>query len=147
MAENGYLVRNIEMEATLTLLSAGYVFTSVRPEHILLAGRKDDWDVDSPRLQAVWSYFANIAIDIAGRFQLARSVLKQVWRGNSAGLKAPQVTERILQSLSSVEGGTAIIQGLLANADGMFPINVGNATAFKQTITMWLDREPRIIVP
>lgn len=129
------------------MLLAGYEFTSLRPDHIMLAGEKADWDVGAPPLQAVWGHLGNPTVDLPSRFRLASAVLKEVWQTCRLGLKAHGITDGVLAALASAQGGGKIIEALLQNADSIFGIDVVNADAFEQRVVAWLGGKGRIIVP
>jgi len=147
MADRRLIPRDAEREATLILLLARYAFTSVRPDHIMLAGEKVGWQIDTPRLQPIWRHFGNAAIELPSRFRLASAVLKEVWQTDRLSLRAQTITCRMLEALNSAQGGYKVIESLLQNAEAIFGVDVVNAAAFRQTASEWLSREPRIILP
>ena len=147
LAQQGRITTEQEQGVTTILLRCGYVFTSLRPDHIIAAGDEAGWDADAPGLQSFFSYFGHPSLDLPSRFGLARRVLKELWQRNILHLRAEQVTFRILAALRTVRKGRRIIDALLQHADSIFGLDVMTAQAFRQAVQTWLQTNRSIVLP
>lgn len=147
LAELGSIAREQEQKATILLLRAGYVFTSLRPDHVTAAGDQAGWDVDAPELRPFLSYFGGPSLDLPSRFSLARGVLKNLWQRRDLQFKTEAVTFRILAALRTVREGQQVIAALFQHADSIFGLDVTTAQAFRQAVQTWLQTNHGIVLP
>lgn len=147
LAERGFTAQDQEQKVTMLLLRGGYVFTSLRADHVVTAGDQSEWDVDALEFQPFVSYFASPSLDLPSRFSLASNVLKDLWQRRALRFGAEAVTFRILAALGTVRDGQDVIDGLLRHADGIFGLDVMAAEAFKQAVQAWNQTNRGIILP
>jgi hypothetical protein len=147
LAERGYIARQQEQKTTMALLCAGYVFTSLRPDHVVSAGDRTGWDVGAPELQHFLSYLAGPSLDLPSRFSLACGVLKSLWQRRCLPFRTEAVTFLTLRALRTAPKGQQVIDDLLRHADGIFGIDVMAAHAFKQAIEAWQQTDGGIVLP
>jgi hypothetical protein len=143
----GRVSKDLQEQATLVLIRAGYVFTGINHEHVLLAIEQANWDVDSPRLAPVLEHFADGSVEPSNRLALASASLKAIWQRGLIVSHTTALTIRILNLLASDRAGRAIVDALLHSADRVFGIDVINAEGFKQAIAAWKATRGRIIRP
>ena len=83
-----------------------------------------------------------------GQYQFAALTIKSVWQSDCLEMRAQQVTIRILERISCRPGGVDMIQGLYANVDGLFGLDVLNAIKVRKIIESWLiGGGSRIVLP
>jgi len=147
LAERGCILREQEQKVTNALLRAGYVFTSLRPDHVMAAGDQAGWNVDSSELVPFISYFGSQFLDPPSRFNLARGVLKNLWQRTDLRFKTEAATFRILAALRTAPAGQRVIDALVQHADNIFGLDVMTAQAFRQAVQVWLQSNRGIILP
>lgn len=147
LAERGFIAREQEQKVSMLLLRGGYVFTSLRPDHVIAAGDQAGWDVDAPELRSFFSYFGSPSLDLPSRFSLARGVLKNLWQRRDLQFKAQGATFRILAALRTVREGRQVIEALIQRADDIFGLDVVTAQAFRQAVQTWLQTNHGIVLP
>ena len=147
LAKRGFITREQEQKVSILLLRAGYVFTSLRPDHVTEAGDRVGWDVDAPELRPFLSYFGSPSLDLPSRFSLASGVLKNLWQRRDLQFKVQGVTFRILAALRTVQEGQQVIDALIQHADNIFGLDVMTAQAFRLAVQTWLQTNRGIVLP
>lgn len=138
LADKGCISRKIAISVTLKLLQMEYYYTKPSAGVIMAAVEEVDGDVDKPPLNQALNWFSNENVKVEGLLYIGAGVVKQVWQRYRIGTIAQEITIRILERLSQINGGYKVIYGLLQNADNIFTVDVISADRFKQVIDGWL---------
>jgi tetratricopeptide (TPR) repeat protein len=134
---------------TSGLLTLKYEFTSISADEALFAARDAKWDIRNRSLATLLDYFAKPTLIDAQVYQIAAHLVRAAWFDERCGLRARDVTYRVVDRLAKRPNGRSLVRQLQEDADGIFGLHVIAAEHVRSIAANWLaatSNEGRIIL-
>lgn len=127
MGHRGQIGQTRVDDVSVSLLEAGYFFTSVRPSVVVRAAEKADWDHTARPLRTVKEHLSLPIVDARKVWMMTGQSMALLWRNAPLDGQAAAVADGLLQAIASRADGRKIIDSLHKSLDGFFGLDVVSA--------------------
>lgn len=148
-SKQGFIDIAIVHQLTLKLVSFGYWFTSLNAESAIEAIAESEWDIERTPLKRVLGHFGDARVNLDANFMLMiGKLLKHCWTEDRLGMRASNVTVRLLNELAKRGNTPILVMSLWICLQRIFGPDVLTLQQIKKLLNNWLaGRGGGIVVP
>ena len=127
------------VDLTLKLLQGGYHFTALDSDSVSAGVRLSECQVDKEPLLSLIEYLDSKTLNRQSVIFVAAWLIRAAWQQARIEESAHSVTNAVLCTLASKPEGRFIVEILRDNIEGIFSVDVINASKALQYIDVWIS--------